>query len=107
MTQAERLCYDGAVCSFSSENIQGLFTDSSNTTDAAAYPSSAVYEAPMMHMGSVIVSCTSVVEVRGGTGGRKEKNSFQGVRAGLTFTVSHTKCVGSAVASSPVAQSQR
>lgn len=104
MTQAERLCYDGAVCSFSSENIQGLFTDSSNTTDAAAYPSSAVYEAPMMHMGSVIVGCTSVVEVRGG---RKEKNSFQGVRAGLTFAVSHTKCVGSTVASSPVAQSQR
>lgn len=37
VTQAERLCYDGAACSFSWEIIQGLFTDSSNTTDAAAY----------------------------------------------------------------------
>lgn len=32
VTQTEPLCYAGTVCSFSPENIQGLFTDSSNTT---------------------------------------------------------------------------
>lgn len=38
--------------------------------------SSAVYETPMMHMGSVILDCTSVVEVRGGTRGREEGRKF-------------------------------
>lgn len=90
MTQAEQHCYDGVVCSFSSENIQGLFTDSSNTTDAAAYPSTAVYEAPMMHMGSVIVGGTSVVEVRGG---RKEKKFFPRCESRFNFRCeSHKLC---------------